>query len=107
MRAKRNEKVIIVNERTMWDIELGIYNTVLKDVLQSVSEDRVDETKAAYPNFGSVKDSRDGSPDESEEVVEGLGDGGLKLQVGAPVPKHLGHVISHLWGIFSSLGPVC
>ena len=43
-----------------------------------MSEDRVEETKASYPDSGSVRDSRDGSPDESE-VVNGVGDGGLKL----------------------------
>ena len=74
-------------------------NTILKDVLQSVSENKVEETKASYPNSGSVKDSRDGSLNESEEVIKEVGDGGLKLQVGAPLPKHLGHVIGHLWGI--------
>ena len=65
--------------------KLGFYNTILKDVLKSVSEDKVEETKASYPDSGSVKDSRDGSPDESEEVIEGEGDGGLKLQVGTPL----------------------
>ena len=72
-----------------------------------MSEDKVEEIKASYPDSGSVKDSRDNSPNQSEEVIEGVGDGGLKLQVEAPLPKHLGHVIGHLWGIFSSLGPVC
>ena len=72
-------------ERTSWDLELGIYNTVLKDVLQSVSEDRVEETEASYPNSGSVQDSRDGGPNESEEVVKGVGNGGLKLQVRTPL----------------------
>ena len=94
-------------ERTSPNLESGIYSTVSKDVLQSVSEDRVEETEASYPNSGSVKDSRDGSPNESEEVVKGVGDGGLKLQVGAPLPRHLGHVIGHLWISSSSLGPVC
>ena len=96
-----------LKERTNWDLELGFYNTVLKDVLQFVSEDRVEETKASYPDSGSVKDSRDGGPNESEEVVEGVGESGLKLQAGAPLPKHLGHVIGHLWRGSSSLGPVC
>ena len=73
-----------LKKRTSQDLELGIYNTVSNDVLQSVSEDRVEETKASYPDFESVKDSRDGGPNESEEVVEGVGDGGLKLQVGNP-----------------------
>ena len=72
-----------------------------------MSEDRVEETVASYANSESVKDSRDSGHDESEEVVEGMGDGGLRLQVGAPLPKHLGHVIGHLWGTSSSLGPVC
>ena len=96
-----------LKKRTSWDLELRIYNTVSKDVLQSVSEDRVEETEASYPDSGSVKDSRDGGPNESEEVIEGVCDGGLKLQVGSPLPKHLGHVIGHLWGASSSLGPVC
>ena len=61
-----------------------------------MSEDRVEETKASYPNSGSVKDTRDSSANESEEVVEGVGDGGLKLQVGASLAEHLGHVIGHL-----------
>ena len=85
-------------ETTSQDLELGFYNTVLKSVLQSVSEDRVEETEASYPDSGSVKDSRDGGPDESEEVVKRVGDGDLKPQVGAPLSKHLGHVIGHLLG---------
>ena len=55
-----------LKERTSWDLELAVYNTVLKDVLQSVSEDGVEETEASYPDSGSVKDSKDGGPDESE-----------------------------------------
>ena len=87
-----------LEERTSWDLELAFHNTVLKDVLQSVAEDRVEETKGSYPKSGSVKYSRDGGSNESEEVVKGVGDGGLKLQVGAPLPRYLGHVIGHLWG---------
>ena len=49
-----------------------------------MSEDRVEETEASYPNSESVKDSRDSGPDESEEVIKGVGDGGIKLQVGVP-----------------------
>ena len=67
-------------------------------------EDRVEETEALYPDSGSVRDSRDGSPDELEEVVNVVGNGGLKLQVGAPLPKHQGHVVGHLWGAASVLG---
>ena len=61
-----------------------------------MSEDRAEETKASYPDSGSVRDSREGSSDESEEVEDGVGEGGLKLQTGAPLPKHLGHVIGSL-----------
>ena len=69
-------------------------------------EDRVEETKASYPDSGSVRDSTDGSPDESEEVVDGVGNGGIKLQVGAPLPKHWDHVVGHHWGAGSVLVPV-
>ena len=72
-----------------------------------MSEDKVEETEALYPDSGSVKDSRDGGPSELEEVVKGVGNGGEKLQVGTLLPKHLGHVIGHLWGASSSLGPAC
>ena len=68
-----------------------------------MSEDRVEETEALYPDSRSVRDSKDGIPDELEEVVNGVGDGGLKLQVGAPLPKHQGHVVGHLWGATSVL----
>ena len=61
-------------------------------------EDREEEAKASYPDSGSIRDSSDGSPDELEEVVNGASDGGLKLQVGAPLPKHQGHVVGHHWG---------
>ena len=49
-------------------------------------EDRVEETKASYPDSSLVRDSRDGSPDELEEVVDGVGNEGLKLQIGHPYP---------------------
>ena len=81
-------------------------NNIIEYVIQSVSEDRVEETEASYPDSGSVRDSRDGSPDELEEVVNGVGDGGLKLQVGAPLPKHQGHVVGHCWAAASVLVPV-
>ena len=48
IRVKRNKNEEKLKERTSWDLELGIYNTVLKDVLHSMSEDRVEETKASY-----------------------------------------------------------
>ena len=71
-----------------------------------MSEDRTEETKASYPDSGSVRNSREGGPDESEEVEYGVGEGGLKLQTGAPLPKHLGHVKGSLWGVSSVQGLV-
>ena len=63
-----------------------------------MSENSVEETEASYPDSGSVRALKDGIPDELEEVVNGVGDGGLILQVGAPLPKYWGHVVGHLWG---------
>ena len=100
IRCKEEE----LKNRTSWDLSTS--NTRGKYVLQSVSEDRVEEAKASYPDSVSVKDSRDSSPNGSEEVVEGVGDGGLQLQVEAPLPKHLGYKVVHLWGTSSVLGPI-
>ena len=61
-----------------------------------MSEGRAEETEASYPDSGSVKDSKEGGPDESEEVEDGVGKGDQKLQMGAPLPKHLGHVVGNL-----------
>ena len=70
-------------------------------------EDRVEETEASYPDSGSVRDSRDGIPNELEEVVNGVSDGGLELQVGAPLPKHWSQVVGNLCGASSILGHDC
>ena len=67
-------------------------------------EDRSEETEASYPNSSLVRDSRDGGSDESEEMEDGVCKGGQKLQVGAPLPKHWGHVIVNLCGASSILG---
>ena len=67
-------------------------------------QDRVEEAEASCPDSGLVRDSRDGSPNELEEVVNGVGNGGLKMQVGAPLPKHWGHVVGHLLGGHISSG---
>ena len=69
-------------------------------------EHRVEETEASYPDTWSGRDSRDGSPNELEEVVNGVSDGCLKLQVRAPPPKHWGHVVGHLWWTTSVMGPI-
>ena len=71
---------------------------------QSVSED----TEASYPDLGSIYDSREGDPEESEEVEEGTGEGGWDSSFsGAPLPKHLGKVPGNHFGIASGQGPIC
>ena len=69
-----------------------------------MSEDRAEETKASYPDSGLVRDSRYGSSDELEEVEDGIGKGGQKLQVGEPLPKHWGYVVGNLSEASSVLG---
>ena len=71
-----------------------------------MSDNRAEETDASYPDSSSVKDSRDGSSDKSEEVEDGVDNGGLKLQAGAPLPRHGGHVVGSLCGASSVLGLV-
>ena len=61
-----------------------------------MSEVRAEETEASYPDSGSIRDSKEGGPDELEEVEDGVGKGGWKLQMGAPLPKHLGHMVGNL-----------
>ena len=46
----------------------------------SVSEAMVEDINASYPDSGSVRDSKEGGPDELEEVEDGVGEGGQKLQ---------------------------
>ena len=61
-----------------------------------MSKDRAEEIEASYPDSGPVRDSKEGGPDESEEVEDGVGEGGWKLQcIGAPLPKHFGHVFGN------------
>ena len=53
---------------------------------QSVSGDEYME--ASYPDSGSVNDSKEGGPEESEEVMEGAGEGGRdSILVGHPSPN--------------------
>ena len=61
-----------------------------------MSKDRAEETETSYPDSGSVGDSKEGGSNESEEVEDGVGEGGWKLQMGAPLPKHFGHVVGNL-----------
>ena len=61
-----------------------------------MSKDRAEETEASYPDSSLVRDYREGGSNESEEVEDGVGEGDQKLQTGAPLPKHLGHVVGSL-----------
>ena len=70
-------------------------------------EDRSEETEASYPDSGLVRDLRDGGSNESDEVEDGVGKGGQKLPLGAPLPKYLGHVVGNLCGISSIWELVC
>ena len=71
---------------------------------QSVSEDK----EASYLDSGSVNDSREGGPEESEEVEEGAGEAGLDSSFsGAPLPKHLCQVSGNCCGIASGWGHIC
>ena len=71
---------------------------------QSVPEDM----EASYPDSGSVNDSREGGPEESEEVEEGADEGGWKSSFsGAPLPKYLGQVSGNHCSIASRWGPIC
>ena len=70
---------------------------------KSVLEDR----EASYPDSGLVIDSKEGGPEESEEVGDGLGEGGWESCFsGALLPKHFGQVSGNYWGIASGQGPI-
>ena len=59
-------------------------------------EDRAEEIEASYPDSGSVRDSKEGGSDKLEEVEDGVGEGGWKLQcIGEPLPKYFGHVFGN------------
>ena len=61
-----------------------------------MSEDGAEEIEASYPDSSPVRDSKEGDPDELEEVEDGVGEGGQKLQcIRAPLPKHFGHVFGN------------
>ena len=66
------------------------------------------------PDSISIKDSKEGGPEESEEVIEGVGEGGCTSIMGEkgkvmwiPLPKHFGHVPGSLLGVASKWGPIC
>ena len=70
-----------------------------------MSEDRVEDIDASYPDSGPVRDSKEGGPDELEEVKHGVGEGGQELQCsGATLLKHFGQVFGNCWGIVSGQG---
>ena len=66
------------------------------------------DIKASYPDLGSVNDSREGGPEELEEVEDRAGEGGWDSSFsGASLPKHLGEVSSNCCGMASGWGPIC
>ena len=49
-----------------------------------------EEIEASYPDSGSVRDSKEGGPEESEEIEDGVGEGGwASILIGIPLPRHL------------------
>ena len=79
--------------------------------LSSVSDDR----DALFPNSDSIRDSKEGGPQESEEKEEeGEDEAGLSIDLREggrvrwiPLPKHFGHVIGDLWDCSSKQGLAC
>ena len=67
-----------------------------------------EDIEAPYPDLGSVNDSKEGVPEELEEVREGAGEGGHASILGeTPLPKHLGNVSGNLCSVAFKLGPTC
>ena len=98
----RSPKTIDILKQKVTEKEEGVRLVMLPN--QSVSEDM----EASYPDLGSLKDSREGGPDESEEVEEGAGERGWDSSFGgAPLPKHLGQVSGNCCSIASWWGPIC
>ena len=51
---------------------------------------------ASYLDSGLVIDSKEGGPEESEEVEDGVGEGGWESYLsGVPLPKHFSQVSSN------------
>ena len=66
-----------------------------------------EDIEASYPDLGLVIDSKEGSPEESEEVEDGAGEGGPASNFnGAPLPKHFGQVLGTCWGAASGWGHI-
>ena len=63
----------------------------------------MEDRDASYPD--SVMDSKEGGPEEPEEVEDKVGEGGWELLLsGAPLPKHFGQVLGTSWGVVSGWG---
>ena len=78
----------------------------------SVSGD--ENMEASYPDSSFIRDSNEGGPEESEEVVDKVGEGAQASITGGegglmwtPLPKQFGHVPGSLWGNSSAQGPIC
>ena len=73
-----------------------------------------EDTDISYAISSSFKDSWEGGPEELEEVVGKVGEGGQASILGGeggfmqtPLPKQFGHVPGSLLGVSSTWGPIC
>ena len=63
--------------------------------------------QASYPDSGSVNNSNEGGPEESEEVRQGAGEGGCDSILGdTPLPKHFGQVSGKHCSVASKWDPL-
>ena len=77
-------------------------------ILSSLSVSGDKDMEASYPDLCSVNDSKEGGPEESEEVREGAGERGHdSVFGGAPLLKHLSQVSGKHCGVASQQGPIC
>ena len=67
----------------------------------------LEDIEASYLESGLVIDFKEGGPEESEEVEDGVGEGVLDSHFsGTPLPKHFNQVSGNCWGIASGWGPI-
>ena len=65
-----------------------------------------EDIEASQPDLGSVNDSKEGGPEELEEVKEGAGEGGCdSIFSGTPLPKQLDQVSGNCCSVSSRWGP--
>ena len=55
-----------------------------------------EDTEASYPDLGSVIDSKEEGPEESEEVEDGVGEGGWASNL-------MGHPSLNIWAKYQAI----